>query len=132
MHRTLIIPVFFLYPQHATSDLISHYDEDTPISGHLTDMFPSSSSENTERRPEWDKNGEYLAPNLVVYAITHKKRLLKVGKKMCLLDVCAAAKGKDGEVDGLEIKNGCISLVVLPKGEVESRWVEEFKTVRYQ
>jgi len=130
MHLTLIIPVFFLYPQHATSDLISHYDEETPISSHLADMFPLSSSENKERRPEWDKKGEYFVPNLVVYAITHKKRLLKAGKKMSLLDIFAAAKGKGGEVDGLEIKNGCVSLAVLPKGEIESRWVEEFKAAR--
>jgi hypothetical protein len=94
-------------------------------------MFPSSSTENMEK-PEWDKKGEYLAPNLVVYAITHRKRLLKVGKKMSLLDVCKAAKGKDGETDGLEVKNGCISVVVLPKGEAESRWVNEFKATRYQ
>ncbi|KAF8591342.1 hypothetical protein K439DRAFT_995991 [Ramaria rubella] len=126
----LVIPVFFLYPQHATSDLISQYNETVPFSDHLFDMFPSSNSENKERRPDWDKNGEYLAPNLVVYAITQKKRLLKVGKKMTLMDLCGAAKGKDGQVDGLELKNSCLSVVVLPKGEVERRWVEEFKTAR--
>ena len=93
-------------------------------------MFPSSTADNPERRPAWDKNGEYLAPTLVVYAITHKKRLLKVGKKMCLLDLCSASKGKDGQPDGLEVKNGCLSVVVLPKGDVESRWVEEFKATR--
>ena len=93
-------------------------------------MFPPSSAENLERRPEWDKKGEYLAPNLVVYAITHKKRLLKVGKKMSLLDLCDASKGKDGQPDGLEVKNGYLSVVVLPKGSVERRWVEEFKATR--
>ena len=93
-------------------------------------MFPASSTENTERRPEWDKHGEYLAPDLVVYAITRKRRLLKVGKKMSLLDLYGASKGKDGQIDGLEVKNGCLSVVVLPKGDVEKHWLEEFKATR--
>ncbi|KAF8528683.1 hypothetical protein JB92DRAFT_2862117 [Gautieria morchelliformis] len=126
----LVIPVFFLYPQYATSDLISHYDETVAFSSHLHDMFPTSNTENPERRPEWDKKGQYLAPDLVVYAITHKKRLLKVGKRMSLLDLCDASKGKDGQSDGLEVKNGCLSVAVLPKGEVERHWVEEFKATR--
>ncbi|KAF8529157.1 hypothetical protein BU17DRAFT_37747 [Hysterangium stoloniferum] len=123
----LVLPVFFLYPQHATSDLISHYHENVPPSHHLEEMFPASTSENIERRPEWDKNGQYIAPNLMVFAITHRRRLLKVGKKMTLLDVCNAAKSKDSGVDGLELKNGCLSFVILPKGEVERRWIEDFK-----
>jgi Cns1/TTC4 Wheel domain len=127
---TLVIPVFFLYPQYATSDLISHYAETVPFSTHLDDMFPPSNTENIERRPAWDKQWEYLAPDLVVYAITHKKRLLKVGKKMNLLALCNASEGKHGQPDGLEVKNGCLSVVVLPKGEVERRWIEEFKATR--
>ena len=131
-HATLVIPVFFLYPQYATSDLISHYDETVPFSSHLNDMFPTSNTENAERRPEWDKEREYLAHDLVVYAITHKKRLLKVGKNMNLLELCNASKGKDGQSDGLEVKNGCLSIVVLPKGGVERHWIEDFKATRSQ
>jgi hypothetical protein len=89
-------------------------------------MFPPQA-----QAPEWDKNAEYVDGRLVVYAITLRKRLLKVGKKMTLTDVCRAAKGKHGEPrDGLEIKDGCLTFVVLPKGEVETKWVEEFKNAR--
>ncbi|KAL6309577.1 40S ribosomal protein S7 [Sparassis latifolia] len=123
---TLIMPVFFLYPQYATSDVVSHFVEDTPFSAHLAVMFPPQAPP-----PEWDTKHEYVDGQLVIYAMTHRKRLLKVGRRMSLRDVCHAARGKDGELpDGLEIKNGCLTFVVLPKGEVERKWVEDFKAQR--
>ncbi|KAH9947251.1 40S ribosomal protein S7 [Amylocystis lapponica] len=117
-HTTLVVPVFFLYPQYATSDIVQHFVEDTPFSAHLSVMFPPEASP-----PEWDKNHQYVAGQLVIYAMTHRKRLLKVGKKMTLRDACKAAAGKVGEPrDGLEMKDGCLSFVVAPKGEVERKW----------
>ncbi|TFY59271.1 hypothetical protein EVJ58_g5880 [Rhodofomes roseus] len=125
-NSTLIIPVFFLYPQYATSDVISHFVEDTPLSIHLATMFPPEAP-----APEWDKDHEYVADKLVVYAMTHRKRLLKVGKKMTLRDVFEASKEKKGQPkDGLELKDGCLTFVVLPKGAIETNWVEEFKKSR--
>jgi small subunit ribosomal protein S7e len=121
--KTLVFPVFFLYPQHATSDIISEFNEDTTFAAHLETMFPPRVPP-----PEWDQKGEYLARDLVVYATTHRKRLLKIGKKMTLGDVFSAAKGKEeAPRDGLELKDNCLSFVVLPKGEVEAQWVEEYK-----
>lgn len=123
---SLIIPVFFLYPQHATSDVIQEYIEDTPFSAHLAAMFPPQAP-----APNWDRNGEYVDGQLVIYAITRAKRLLKVGKNMTLRSVCRAARAKDGSPkDGLELKDGCLSFVVLVKGGVEAHWVEEFKRSR--
>lgn len=90
-------------------------------------MFPPQAP-----APEWDKKGEYAEGQLVVYAMTLRKRLLKVGKKMTLRDVCTAAKGKEGDKlrDGLEVKDGCLTFVVLPKGDVEQKWVDDFKKAR--
>jgi len=123
---TLVLPVFFLYPQHATSDVIQEFVEDTPFSAHLSAMFPPQVP-----GPGWDAKGEYTAGNLVIYAMTHRKRLLKVGKKMTLRDVCKAAKAKNNEpLDGLEVKDGCLTFVVVPKGETEAKWVEEYKKSR--
>lgn len=123
---TLIFPVFFLYPQHATSDVISDFVEDTTFSAHLSQMFPPEAPP-----PSWDHRNQYTATNLVVYAATRRKRLFKVGKKMTLGDVCRAAMEKPGEpVDGLELKDGYLSFAVLPRGEVEQNWVEEFKRTR--
>jgi len=125
---TLVLPVFFLYPQYATSDIISEFVEDTTFVAHLEVMFPPQAPP-----PEWDQKGEYIARNLVVYAPTYRKRLLKVGKKMTLRDVCKAAKEKDGQPkDGLELKDNCLSFVVMPKGDVETKWVEEYKKSRDQ
>ncbi|EGO01608.1 hypothetical protein SERLA73DRAFT_85379 [Serpula lacrymans var. lacrymans S7.3] len=122
----LIFPVFFLYPQYATSDVISHFAENTHFSAHLILMFPPGAP-----APEWDKKGEYVVSDLVVYAMTHRKRLLKIGKRMTLRDVCNATKEKDGDAkDGLEIKDGCLTFVVLVKGDVEKNWVDEFKKTR--
>ncbi|KAI6047048.1 hypothetical protein EDC04DRAFT_579844 [Pisolithus marmoratus] len=123
---TLIFPVFFLYPQYAISDVISDFVEHTTFSAHLSQMFPPEAPP-----PSWDHKNEYTATNLVVYAMTRRKRLLKVGKKMTLGDVCSAAMEKPGEpMDGLELKDGYLTFAVLPKGAVEQNWVEEFKRTR--
>jgi Cns1/TTC4 Wheel domain len=123
--KTLIIPVFFLYPQHATSDVIPEFVENTPFSAHITAMFPPKAPP-----PQWDSKGEYVDGRLVIYAMTHRKRLLKVGKNMSLRDVCNAAKRKGEPNDGLEVKDGCLTFVILPKGNVEIKWVEEYKQTR--
>ncbi|KAF9224298.1 40S ribosomal protein S7 [Gyrodon lividus] len=115
---TLILPVFLLYPQYATSDVITHFGEDTAFSAHISQMFPPQVP-----APTWDEKQEYTASNLVVYSMTRQRRLLKVGKKMTLRDVCRAAKEKEGEpVDGLEMKDGYLTFAVLPKGVEEQKW----------
>jgi tetratricopeptide (TPR) repeat protein len=124
--KALIFPVFFLYPQYATSDIISQFTEDTPFAAHISTMFPPQVPS-----PEWDVKREYISGELVVYAITYRKRLLKVGKKMTLRDVFIASKAKEGDPpDGLELKDGCLTFVLLPKGDVEKKWVEECKRQR--
>ncbi|KAH7888037.1 40S ribosomal protein S7 [Phlebopus sp. FC_14] len=123
---TLIFPVFFLYPQYATSDVISQFEENTTFTAHISQMFPPKVP-----APDWDKGQEYTANNVVVYGISRRKRLLKVGKKLTLRDVCEAAKQKEGEpLDGLEMKDGYLTFVVLPKGDEERKWVDEFKRGR--
>ncbi|KAH0839637.1 40S ribosomal protein S7 [Lanmaoa asiatica] len=115
---TLIFPVFFLYPQYATSDVIAHFVEDTTFYAHISQMFPPQAPV-----PTWDRKQEYTASNLVVYAMTHRKRLLKVGKNMTLRDVCRAGKEKKGDpADGLEIKDGYLTFAVLPRGDDEQKW----------
>ncbi|KZV73588.1 hypothetical protein PENSPDRAFT_282114 [Peniophora sp. CONT] len=122
---SLILPVFFLYPQHAITDAIPNFAEHTPFSAHLSAMFPPNAPP-----PAWDTKGEYIADKLVVYAVTRRKRVLKVGKRMSLADVCRSAGGKEGEKDGLEMRDGGLAFAVLPKGEEEQRWVEQVKRER--
>ena len=128
MGGTLILPVFFLYPEHAMSDVVPDFVEDTEFGAVLATMFPPGAP-----APPWDADGQYVVEALVVYATTRRKRLLKVGRKMTLRDVYRAAGGTSasGNVeDGLEVKDGCLSFVVVPKGEAEQKWVEEYKSTR--
>lgn len=123
--EALVLPVFLLYPQHATSDLISEFHEDTTFGDHLATMFPPSGA-----RPDWDAQGEYTLDNLTVYAASRSHRLFKIGKDKTLRDAIAAPqKGTQAGAagDGLEIREGCLSFVVLPRGPEEKRWVDNYK-----
>jgi hypothetical protein len=131
--KTLIIPVFFLHPEHATSDAVPEFVEDTTFGANLAVMSPRDATASS--RQPWDTEGKYMHDgSLVVYAMTSRRRLLKVGWKMTPRDVCRAAGGgivgPDGKGDGLEVKDGCLSFVVVPKGEVERKKVEEYKSVQ--
>lgn len=100
--------------------------EDTTFYAHISQMFPPQAP-----APAWDEKQEYTTSNIVVYAMTRRKRLLKIGKKMTLRDVCRAAKEKEGDpADGLEIKDGYLTFAVLPKGDEEQTWVDEYKRSR--
>lgn len=79
--------------------------------------------------PDWDRLGEYTAQNLSIYAVTHRGRVLKIGKRMTLRDACDAAASvpPEQENDGLELVDGSLSFKVVPKGETERLWVEKFK-----
>jgi len=125
----LILPIFLLYPQHATSDLIAAFHEDTTFADHLSQMFPPLS-----QRPAWDTSGAYTAENLTVYATSRNKRLFKIGKDKLLRDaILAPLKGAQAiPGDGLEIREGCLNFVVLPRGAEERKWVDRFKADRDQ
>jgi hypothetical protein len=69
---------------------------------------------------------------IVVYCETAKGRLLKIPKKMTLEEVFVAGKGKGtgDDKDGVVLRDGLVSFVVLLKGEEERKWVEETKKKR--
>ncbi|EIN10474.1 hypothetical protein PUNSTDRAFT_43375 [Punctularia strigosozonata HHB-11173 SS5] len=111
---SLVVPVFFLYPQYGQSDTIGGFHEQDPFSAHLEAMFPPAAP-----YPDWDTKHEYGASNL------------QVGKNMTLADVFHASRGKPGEApDGLELIDGFLTFTVVPKGEEERWWVAEFKKSR--
>jgi hypothetical protein len=103
---TLILSAPFLYPEHATSDVISGFFEDTSFAAVLAVVFLPGAP-----RMQWDVEGIYADASLVVYATTKRKRPLKVGRVMTLRDVCRASSSGDGAVrldckDRLEVKDG--------------------------
>lgn len=127
----IVFPVLFLYPQHHTSDLVSHFHEDTPVGTQLEQMFPAEARGSLP----WDTAGEYVDSNLNIYATTHGKRLLRLGKKLTLREVMDqgardADKATGQERDGVVLQDGILSLVVLPKGKAEADWVALFKRER--
>lgn len=129
----LVLPVFFMYPQYAQSDFIADYHEDTPVGEYIKTIFPSSSRGTLP----WDAKAEYYDENLQVYATTRKQRLLKVGRKLSLRQVMdqgfkEAGVGEDKvkDRDGLVMRDGILSLVVVPKGDAEKEWVEKFRKER--
>ncbi|KAG9007850.1 hypothetical protein FRB90_009205 [Tulasnella sp. 427] len=137
----ILFPVFLGYPQYNQSDLITSFDPSATFSSHLVTMFPPTpgapplqgfGARPTAKGPDWDVTGEYTTSNLSIYAITHRRRLLKIGKRMTLRDACdaAAATSTPGERDGLELRDGSLNFTVLPKGEIERAWVDDYKRRR--
>lgn len=124
----MVFPVFLLYPQHSTSDFISHFAEHTTFRDQLAVIFPKDGPP-----PAWDReNCEYRSGKLAVYAVTRQARLLKLPSKSTLVDVFLQAgtmvEGGGKKVqDGLEIRDGCLSFVVVPKGSIENWYVEDFR-----
>jgi tetratricopeptide (TPR) repeat protein len=124
---SLVFPVWFLYPQHGVSDMIQEFSEDTAFGDHLDAMF----SPDGPPPPFDPSQSQYTNSNLVVYATTHRKRALKCGKRTTLRELLASAKAKEGEKpDGIEMKDGCLNFVVVPKGDEEKKWIDEFKRNR--
>ena len=129
IHCPLIFPVFLLYPEYAQSDLITHFDENNSVGDHMKVMFPASP--DVGGWAGWDEKKEYWNGNLVVYVETAQQRLLKVGKELTLREVLAkAVKEEEGKKDGIILRDGLLSFVVLVKGAKEKAWIEEFKRKR--
>lgn len=129
----LIFPTFLMYPTHAQSDFITHFNQETSLDDQLAQMFPSSPTSNEVPWTEWDTKRQYYTANLVVYVETRHRRLLKVGKELTLREViakCARQAGDGVPKDGIVLKDGLLSFVVLPKGQEEKAWIDEFKRQR--
>lgn len=128
----LIFPTFLLYPQHNMSDLITHFHELTSFDQQLGAIFPASPEDTSVPWADWDTKHEYYVSNLAVYAETKGKRLLKCGKGIWLRDVIEKAKKVEGGklTDGIVLRDGLLSFVVLVRGKEEREWIENFKKVR--
>lgn len=104
----LVFPVILLYPTHAQSDMIKKFAEKDPIIDHLSYIFPLP----------WDNKGEYKVASVDCYMDTISGGMIKVGKKLSLLQ--ALTSGKTEIVDGL------VRINVVPTA-LAGRWIEEVK-----
>ena len=105
----LEFPVMFLYPTHNQTDLIKAFAQKDWLLHHLSYILPLP----------WDENAEFTMDSVDCYMDTLSGGLMKVGKKMSLLDVLSNGK--------TEIVDGLVRIYVVPKARA-SQWIEEVKT----
>jgi tetratricopeptide (TPR) repeat protein len=104
----LEFPVMLLYPMHNQTDLIKAWAEKDAITHHLSYILPLP----------WDTKNEYKLSSVDCYMDTISGGLMKVGKKLTLLE--ALSNGKTEIVDGL------VRIYVVPSA-LAPQWIEEVK-----
>jgi hypothetical protein len=104
----LEFPVMLLYPMHNQTDLIKAWAEKDAITDHLSYILPLP----------WDNKNEYKLSTVDCYMDTISGGLMKVGKKLTLLE--ALSNGKTEIVDGL------VRIFVVPI-PMASKWIDEVK-----
>jgi hypothetical protein len=105
---TLVFPVMFLYPMDAQTDFIKAFSEMDCINDHLEYLLPLP----------WDAKQEYQSAMVDCYMETVTGGLVKVGKKLPLLQVLSGGK--------VEVVDELVRIIVVPRGKT-TRFVEEFK-----
>jgi len=108
---TLEFPTMFLYPMHNNSDLIKAFSEKDTIHQHLTIMLPLP----------WDSKGEYRVNTCECYMDTISGGIMKVGKKISLLEVLSS--------DKVEVLDGLVRIYIVPQ-VLASTWIDELKRKR--
>lgn len=105
----LEFPVMLLYPTHNQTDFIKAFAEKDWLSHHLSYILPLP----------WDSKNEFTMDTVDCYMDTMSGGLMKVGKKMKLLDVLSNGK--------VEIVDGLVRTYVVPRARA-SQWIEEVKS----
>lgn len=104
----LVFPVVLLYPMHNQSDFIKSFTEKDKLVDHLSYILPLP----------WDTAKEYKLDTVECYMDTPMGGLIKVGKKLSLLQ--ALANGKTVVMDAL------VKIHVVP-AKLAAKWIEEVK-----
>ncbi|KAK5231642.1 HSP70/90 co-chaperone [Exophiala xenobiotica] len=104
----LEFPVMLLYPMHNQSDFIKAWAEKDAIVHHLSYILPLP----------WDTENAYKQSTVDCYMDTVGGGLMKIGKKLTLLE--ALSNGKTEIVDGL------VRIHVVPVS-LASQWIAEVK-----
>ncbi|KAL8773839.1 MAG: hypothetical protein Q9209_001269 [Squamulea sp. 1 TL-2023] len=108
----IYFPVLMLYPTHGESDFVKSVAETETFAELLRTVLG-------ERMP-WDVEGEYILDGTGwdVFMETATGGMIKIGRKMRLLDVLAEGK--------VEVVDGVVRVYVVPRHRVD-RWIEEMK-----
>lgn len=108
---SLSLPVMFLYPLHAQSDLVKACREDESLGQHLQYILPTP----------WDTGQEYVARDVECYMETIQGGLIKAGKNLSLLRLLASGK--------VAVTDRLVKVNVVPKVKAAG-WLEVFKQRR--
>jgi len=108
---SLEFPTLLLYPCHAESDFIKGFNERESLEQHFGYVFPLP----------WDKSGEYASNTVECYMESVKGGLVKVGRKMSLLEVLSSGS--------VEVVDELVRVFVVPRGRAE-QWVKEWKEAK--
>ena len=108
LNSLLEFPMMLLYPLHSQSDFIKAAAENRSLSDHLSYILPLP----------WDEKGEYKAASVDCYMDTMSGGMVKVGKKLTLLEVLS--NGKTEVVDSL------VRVHVVPTS-LAPEWLTEVK-----
>ncbi|AEO70780.1 9b3efc1f-d56e-47c3-85fd-39035d5cf31d [Thermothielavioides terrestris] len=104
----LVFPTLLLYPCHLESDFIKAFSERECLDQHFGYVFPLP----------WDRAGEYSAAGVECYVESVSGGLVKVGRKVPLLQVLAGGN--------VEVVDDLLKVFVVPKARAEG-WVREWK-----
>lgn len=105
---TLEFPTMFLYPMHNQSDFIQAFAEQDSPYEHLDVMLPLP----------WDSRGEYKLNSVDCYMDTTSGGMIKVGKKLSLLEILSN--------DKVEVVDGLVRIHIVPQS-LAAKWIEEIK-----
>ena len=108
---TLEFPTILLYPMHNQSDFIKSFGEKDAVHQHLSYMLPAP----------WDSKGDYKPNSVDCYMDTISGGMIKVGKKVSLLEILSN--------DKVEVVGGLVRIHVVPQ-VMAAKWVEEVKSKR--
>lgn len=108
---TLEFPTMFLYPMHNQSDFVRAFSEKDAIYQHLSIMLPLP----------WDSKNEYQLSTCDCYMDTISGGMMKVGKKISLLEILSNAK--------IEVLDGLVRIYVVPQS-LAPAWIDEIKKKR--
>ena len=125
----LTFPTNILYPLSPVGPMAEHIAGFSTISTFSDQLHPMLNPP-----PPWDQTNEYAGQSSVsVYVITNIGKILKVGMGLTLSKVLAAAsKGKSAQShDGIPLVEGTLNFIILPKGEKEKKWVEDYKSGKH-
>lgn len=111
-YQPLLLPVFILRPtnQPPSRDLIPEWAEDVAIQDQLAAFDPG-------------------LLDFDLFTITRRGRILRLGKKLTLKQICAKASStKNDEKDSLELIGGwSLEIYAVETGKRSENWIAEMK-----